>query len=659
MKNIAFVFTFILLSTLCIAQQNDLKSLQKKLEIAKNDSIKCTILYDLIDQSTLNEKENYANSLLKIAQKNLLKTPIKKATKDFYAGMEIEVLSNLGLLSIDKSDYSTKTENVFKTAQQKANALKNPNLIAMCGNNLGLLFYLKGNINKALELYKSALNTLEKNNLNEGRSYLMNNIASIYHENKDFDLAIKYYKQCLTKYALENEKRSVVSIYNNIGSIYSEQKKLDLAFFYLNKSIALAIETKDVKEQTTARNNIGIAFVKNNESQKAIDNYLIANKLAQSIDFKEGIVISNCRMSEIYRKNLDNKKAIDYAKNAMEIAKILKSPDMLSRSAYQLMLAYEKVNNYKDAYLLKDVYVSNLDSIRNKKLEKEIIHSQYQQEYSSKAIRDSLYLVSEKKISLLQVEKQKNQKQYFALIAFLVAAFAFFVYKKYKQTNRQKIEIESQNLIIQKSLSEKEVLLKEIHHRVKNNLQVISSLLGLQSSKIEDQYLKNIFVESKNKINTISLIHQKLYQNNNLAEIDMKDYFASLYAAILSVFENLGKKVTLKLETNQIVFDIDTSVPLGLIFNELITNSFKYAFENTSNPEIAIELKVLNLDQFQLEIADNGSGFITDNKNTTSLGLKLVGMLASQLNGTFDAENNFGTKNIIIFQDTKQRKLND
>jgi two-component sensor histidine kinase len=224
------------------------------------------------------------------------------------------------------------------------------------------------------------------------------------------------------------------------------------------------------------------------------------------------------------------------------------------------------------------------------------------------------------------------------------------------ETSLLKIENEK-NSMIKKSLKEKEVLLKEIHHRVKNNLQVVSSLLGLQSSNIEDENVKKIFAESKNKIQAISLIHQTLYQNKDLAEIDMDEYFKNMYVHILSLFGHEAKKVEFQLYTNNIKFDIDTSVPIALIFNELVTNSLKYAFRDLQGGQLKVELTKLKEGVFCLKVEDNGRGFKTEEMRKNSLGLQLVQMLSSQLNGSFECNSDNGTKISIIFEDTKQRKL--
>ena len=236
------------------------------------------------------------------------------------------------------------------------------------------------------------------------------------------------------------------------------------------------------------------------------------------------------------------------------------------------------------------------------------------------------------------------------------------VKERTKEVVKQKEEIKQKNneLInrsnqIEESLKEKEVLLKEIHHRVKNNLQIISSLLGFQSDKIKTPDLKFLFSESRSKISAIAQVHEKLYQSDNLSEVDIDDYLFSLYSSIISILEVKNTNIQFNYKKSNLFLDIDTSVPLGLIFNELITNSIKYAFPQNGKDEIKVILKKQPKNQFEFIYTDNGIGF---NKDTTKegLGLNLVKLLARQIGGTFEINSEKGIKVRIVFSDTLMRK---
>ena len=208
---------------------------------------------------------------------------------------------------------------------------------------------------------------------------------------------------------------------------------------------------------------------------------------------------------------------------------------------------------------------------------------------------------------------------------------------------------------IKASLVEKETLLQEIHHRVKNNLQVISSLLRLQSRQIRDQQALELFKESQNRVQAMALIHEKLYQSSNLAFIDFQEYITSLVGNLCRSYDIYRHAITFKVNVNQVSLAIDTAIPCGLIINELVTNSLKYAFPDNRDGEISISLESMHSGQFVLTISDNGVGLPEnlDFRNTSSLGLQLVCRLCKQLEGRIELNQNQGTEFKITFTNAK------
>ena len=207
---------------------------------------------------------------------------------------------------------------------------------------------------------------------------------------------------------------------------------------------------------------------------------------------------------------------------------------------------------------------------------------------------------------------------------------------------------------INESLQEKLVLLREIHHRVKNNLQVISSLLNLQSGYIEDQKSLEIFRESQTRVRSMALIHEKLYQSKDLNKIEFAEYINSLTKDLFSSYNIDSEKIKLKCDLEGIYLEIDTAILCGLIINELISNSLKHAFPDGRGGEVVIDLKKDANEKYTLFVRDNGVGFPKnlDFRNTDSLGLQLVTTLTDQLNGTIELQSNgkSSTEFKIIFQ---------
>ncbi len=209
---------------------------------------------------------------------------------------------------------------------------------------------------------------------------------------------------------------------------------------------------------------------------------------------------------------------------------------------------------------------------------------------------------------------------------------------------------------IKASLEEKIVLLKEIHHRVKNNLQVISSLLYLQSKYLKDKDSLAVFLESQNRVRSMSLVHEKLYQSENLAKINLRQYLQDLTRYLFRSYNIDPERIQLKTKIDNVALDIDSAIPLGLIINELVSNSLKYAFPENRSGEVCISLKATRDAGYLLKVTDNGIGIkkYLDEPNKKSLGLQLVDTLVDQLQGRLEIEGKHGTEFKIRF--TKREK---
>jgi PAS domain S-box-containing protein len=207
-------------------------------------------------------------------------------------------------------------------------------------------------------------------------------------------------------------------------------------------------------------------------------------------------------------------------------------------------------------------------------------------------------------------------------------------------TDQKKIEKQ-----IRSSLMEKEVLLKEIHHRVKNNLQIVASMLELQSGYIKDKKAKTLFEESQKRVESMSLIHEKLYRSKDLARIDFKEYVDDLVGNLLTLNTGKSERIEMKVDIEGIMLDVNNSIPCGLIINELVSNALRHAFPNGRGGEITVSMRRDAEGMIALEVGDNGIGFPegVDFRNTKSLGMQLVISLVDQLDGMIELERTKGT----------------
>jgi two-component sensor histidine kinase len=243
------------------------------------------------------------------------------------------------------------------------------------------------------------------------------------------------------------------------------------------------------------------------------------------------------------------------------------------------------------------------------------------------------------------------------LVGGIVFYFRFRTYKLLKENHKLELKVDSRTVALRSALKDKELLLTEVHHRVKNNLQVISGLFELQKSQLTDKNAVAAIAEGQSRLSSIALIHQNLYQNENLGNIEFSSFARDLSSKVAGLFENQNNSVAFAIENKEMFIDIDTAVPLGLILNELITNSYKFFTKGNQANKIDIDIVDLKKGAYKLIYKDNGPGLKKgiDFDTATSLGLDLIKGLSAQIDGkaTYAYEN--GSVFTIFFKDFKAR----
>jgi PAS domain S-box-containing protein len=246
--------------------------------------------------------------------------------------------------------------------------------------------------------------------------------------------------------------------------------------------------------------------------------------------------------------------------------------------------------------------------------------------------------------------KTKDNKEFWGALA---VKFVEIGTEKYQSVRVTDITVEKKaKAHVEASLQEKEILLSEIHHRVKNNMAVISGLLGLQSSYVEDERSRLLFEESRNRIHSMALIHDKLYQHETFARIDFNSYCSDLINYIKSSYNSSNANINFTLNCEDVFIDIKNAVPCGLILNELISNAYKHAFKDREEGEIRITCSKMG-EKFTMMVSDNGIGFHNDMsvEEPSSLGLTLISALVNQVSGTIKTVNKNGTTYYISFEE--------
>lgn len=415
----------------------------------------------------------------------------------------------------------------------------------------------------------------------------------------------------------KGDRASAAVALSAISAYYLEQNNLPAALFYYQKEL------------------------KNNEARQD----------------KKAALETLLHISNIYSRLKNADEAQLFYQRSLALARTLKDSEKMKLAGSALTGIYAARGNYKNAYemslLLKQVTDSlNRNETRQKLLQARLSYDSLKQVESSRVYQQDLFQKQ------FQVEKSRKITYLSIAALVLVLVLALVLYRGYKTTRQQKKEAEEKNEIIANSLKEKEILLKEIHHRVKNNLQIISSLLNLQAKALKDEDTKKIMSEARSRIASMALIHQKIYQSGSLGSVDLQTYVEQMVQSVEAMFSSKSRNISYYIDTHGISLDIDTSIPLGLIINELLTNIYKYAFAGREAGMIVITMETKTETELELKVSDNGVGLPPDfeAKAADSLGMKLIKGLANQIKGSVRFENKNGAHCFITIKKERSAK---
>ena len=639
-----FFIKFLILAFTCIAQlhaqQSDyLSELQEILRTTNNDSTRGHNYLNIaeyymrrdIDQATLHIDSAkaiklFANSSTGIGLIKMITGKLWLRKKDNEKALTLlleakdqfntigdkkllrHVAYELGSVYLSKGQYLEANES-FLESRVYAEKLNDTMDIARSVSALGVIQRRMGNLDQAYAYYQEALPIFQKNNFVNGVSTTLLNLAIIDKRRKNYDSAIDLYAQALDLAQAQDKPNPnlLSAIYGNLSSLHSDKKEYQLALNYGKKSLALREETATSEELTNSY--IGLSI----------------NSL-----------------------NLEN-----YADALTYISKAKSTADGNIEALYQITKTESDIYSAQKKYLLslKALDKSNVykDSLYNTQKNKQIneLNIQYETEKKENEIL-KLELIEQQNTS-----KISNQKLAISSLILILSILGFMLYKNIVQ----KRKISAQNEIIAKALQDKDTLLREIHHRVKNNLQVISSLLFIQSTSLTDEKAKEAIQESRSRVNSMSLIHQNLYKDENLTGIEMSQYLSKLCTNLVSTYDLTDGKIHIQTTVDKLILDVETVVPIGLIVNELITNSLKYAFPNNGTGVVKVQLIETN-GALELTVADDGIGLLENKSqnNTSGYGHSLINAFLNKLEATMYIDGHSGTSIKISIRNYK--KLN-
>ncbi|MDX1758706.1 MAG: histidine kinase dimerization/phosphoacceptor domain -containing protein, partial [Arenibacter algicola] len=463
--------------------------------------------------------------------------------------------------------------------------------------------------------------------------FLNTQLGYVYERRGQLDKAADYAMEVLQLGEELNDKKAIALAYSDLSNIFWKQAKYEKGLKYGIKSIVIFEERGiidldyDFTLYVVANN-----FLKLNRHDEALKYYEHSLAIGERYGFYNNLSDVYISLVDLYAYLGQYRKAETAGVNAVKYAELLDNEFMLMRSWLSIGKLQNLQGKYRyaveslqksldvataefgDEYYLSQVYealgkayAGDHDYMEAYKafskydgLKKEIFTAESDQRIAQ---LQTEFEVAQKEDTIMMqqgtIRKQKSNQMLTSIISGLLL-FLLIVGFVAIRINRRK------NKLLQQQNQEKEFLIKEIHHRVKNNLEVVSSLLSLQSTHIEDKKIKENMHQIQNRIQSMTMIHQNLYQGKNLGSIEMKNYFKILGDYVLQSY-GAGQKIVMVYDMEEIELNVDIATPIGLIVNELITNSLKYAFPNNLTGVITISL-VQKSTHLELTVTDNGIG---------------------------------------------------
>ncbi len=593
----------------------------------------------------------------------------------------VEIYQWLGLSLAFEAYYDSGKVFIDKSIKL-ADSLKSAKTKAQSYLNMARLYRIMGKLNEALTSCLTAMEICDsvadtdlvwKVKNFTGFVYLQNNrhkeAAEIFNENilhykdhmnmpeevyrllfytADLDLFFKNFSRSIQSQKLALKitdsipNKNLASYframsYEALGKVYMQTSEFDSAKYFLSLANSNKEYTLDLHAKANLLYSIGDVFYELHQSDSALHYFSESYRIHQNNKNFTKLRLASLGLGKTYFQMHRYTRARKYLFKTIENNPDNENTEVLAEAWHLLSSIYEYEGDYKNAYMYQKLYKQASDELFSNEKIKNITKLELEYDFMDRQ-RQLENLREKENIEYEAKLKQNRMTLNFAatglILSLIAAALAFSYYRIKKKANLQK-----------------ETLLREIHHRVKNNLQIISSLLSLQGNYLTDKKIIDALNESQGRVKSMALIHQMLYQHDRFSSIDMQEYIVQLCNAISSSFNEDRKDIQLIYTVENITIDIDTAVPVGLIINELITNAYKYAFQGKTEGIIRVGLQKPSEKTFYLQISDNGIGM---DKNTNpvkkeSFGLNIVRVLTRQLKGEISHINTDGTTYILKF----------
>jgi two-component sensor histidine kinase len=524
------------------------------------------------------------------------------------------------------------------SALKEAIDLEDKFLEAQALNLLGSVYYKEGNYPKALNNFLQSLRIKEKIGDLQNIGSTVLNIGVVYEALGNTTEARKYYTRAEKIFLQYNDTLNLASVYSNLGNLYSIQDSAEHALAYHQKALKLREAIQDLHGVSVSLVNIAEVYI-------TLENYPAVADYAQKalVNFKtlgnlEGQAVAILNLGAAYLHTGKLELAERYLLEGLKLSKQLGSRQQILEIYKDLSQVYELQNRHNIALEYYKKFATLKDTLFNEEKHKTITEIQTRYDFEKK----------ERQIELLNKDKKISElvTAVISILLILVLTLTLNYYLRFLSKKKANALLTRQKEQLQKSEQEKLMLLRELHHRVKNNLQVLSSMLSLQSSQLTDPVALAALEQGRFRVEAISLIHQGLYKDDtNVSKVEIGQYITNLFQNLM-LAHGFSQRLEFTTDIEDLTLEVETAIPLGLILNELLINTFKYAFANPQiKPRLKLTFKHIG-DVLYLAIEDNGVGLPEnfDIQKSNSFGFKLVKMLCRQLKADINITSEGGTK---------------
>jgi two-component system, sensor histidine kinase PdtaS len=565
-----------------------------------------------------------------------------------------------------QSGANDSAESCYNRALAYAEKTGDDSLTAEALNSIGSMAYMRGNFALAIEHCNQALIIAQRAGDIHLKIRVINNLGLAARSLGNSPDDRSYFLLALTMAAAIRDTDGIAITLNHLGNSHFGTLPTDSAMYYYRKALALR---QYIESNTNAIavlfNNIGNVLRMERDHQAALEHYNQSLAISTRTGNRNLMATTYKNLAILARQSGDYTHALEYANRAKSMSLEIGLPRIAFQSAEQIARTLADRGEYRSAFDNLLGYIALKDSLDSQENRRRAADLQIRFESERK----------ERQIQELELTQEKTIRDFLISVigmTLVLGAVLIWLYreksKAARETALQKTELEglygelvTKNARLEESesglrnmLREKEVLLKEIHHRVKNNLQVVSSLLSLQSNTVDNAQTLELLLESQDRIRAMALVHERLYRSNDFAGIDVKGYLTDLVENLRRSYRTERLEVTV--DCDPISVSIDTAIPLGLMVSELVTNAFKHGFPHAASGVVHVSARTIGNDECTLVVEDNGTGMPPGLAagNASSLGLHLVNILVEQIDGRLTMKNNNGAHFAITFPLTQR-----